>query len=401
MALAQGSKYYVAPPLPRALASDLSLLPLWYSNADDVVLSADAVSSLWQKELRELLGVSSVYRCIKKGQNIIRLFPDIDKCCAWGWSAAIKTKLLSIGVSEDILPTDLQIGLQSQLSHRAVTIQIIDRLHRRGICREIVKPQQLESISEIKDFIGKYQHAVLKSPWSSSGKGICWCKQGFDKIVENWSKGVLARQKSVIAECYYDKQVDFAMEFSRSGKEVLFAGYSCFCTDERGAYHGTWLASNQDIECYLASYGDLDSLLLLKDEIRSILESLLEDLEYQGYFGVDMMIYKNKEKQEYFIHPCVELNLRMSMGMVARILFDRYIASGSQGYYFVDFCGDNGAQLNAHLKKIFDMPLRLKEGKNEEGYWALSPVFEHTKFRAYAEIFKSQELKPSRFFQSE
>ena len=138
MALAQGSKYYVAPPLPRALASDLSLLPLWYSNADDVVLSADAVSPLWQKELREQLGVSSVYRCIKKGQNIIRLFPDIDKCCAWGWSAAIKTKLLSIGVSEDILPTDSQIGLLCQLSHRAVTIQIIDRLHRKGICREIV-----------------------------------------------------------------------------------------------------------------------------------------------------------------------------------------------------------------------------------------------------------------------
>ncbi len=401
MALAQGGRYYVAPPLPHALASDLSLLPLWYSDPNAIVLSADAVSPLWQEELRSCSGVTSVCQFIQKGQNISKIFSDIDKCCVWGWSFTVKTKLLSIGISECILPADSQIDLLRQLSHRQVTMQITDRLHRQGICKEILMPQQLESISDIKSFIDKHRHAVLKSPWSSSGKGICWCRHGFDKIVENWSRGVLSRQKSIMAECYYAKRVDFAMEFFRSGKDVLFAGYSCFRTDDKGAYHGNWLASDQDIERYLASYVDLASLLLLKDKMKGILESLLMDLEYQGYLGVDMMIYENEEKTGYFIHPCVELNLRMSMGMVARILFDRYVASGSQGYYYVDFCADEGVQQNIHQKKISDMPLRLKDGKIEEGYWALSPVFAHTKFRAYAEIFKGTASKPLRFFQSE
>ena len=72
------------------------------------------------------------------------------------------------------------------------------------------------------------------------------------------------------------------------------------------------------IERYLSSYVGLEPLLLLQKEMRRILETLLRDTEYQGYLGVDMMIYQDSESNCFLIHPCVELNLRMSMGMVAR-----------------------------------------------------------------------------------
>lgn len=401
MALAQGGKYYVAPPLPRTLASDLSLLPLWYGMPDAVVLSSSSVSPLWQEQLRNVLGIGAVWQYIKNGQQVSDFFPQMKTCCPWGWSFSIKTRLLSMGVSPDVLPDDTQIEILRQLSHRAITRQIIDQLHQRDICPEIEKPQQLYTISAVKDFVEKHRYTVLKAPWSSSGKGICWCRNSFDKIVENWSCGILSRQKSVIAECYYSKQIDFAMEFHRKGKEISFAGYSCFNTDSRGAYHGNWLASDQTIELYLSSYVGIRPMLLLKSEMCHILEMLLVNSEYEGYLGVDMMIYKNEADDSYLIHPCVELNLRMSMGMVARILFDRYIDAGSQGYFYVDFCKEEGLQLDFHQKNLSEMPLRMNSGKIEKGYWPLSPVFGHTCFRAYAQIFNETKPMPFRFLQSD
>ena len=403
MALAQGGKYYVAPLWPRTLAADLSLLPLWYGSSDAVVLSAHPVAFSWQETLRVRLGVESLWRCMPGRQEVATLLPDmhIMGCCPWGWSPSVKTKFLSMGISPALLPDDTQIALLRKLSHRSVTIPIMKQLHQQGVCTGVVVPCVLDDMGAVKRFVEQYRAVVLKAPWSSSGKGICWCRNGFDRTVENWTAGILARQGSVVAERYYVKQADFAMEFLRVGKSISFAGYSCFHTDDRGAYQGNWLAPDWMIERYLSSYVGLEPLLLLQKEMRRILETLLRDTEYQGYLGVDMMIYQDSDSNCFLIHPCVELNLRMSMGMVARILFDRYIASGSQGYYYVDFRSEEGEQQRLHQESLSRMPLQFCTDKIEAGYWSLSPVSDRTRFRAYGEVFQGIEPKPLRFLQTD
>ena len=114
-----------------------------------------------------------------------------------------------------------------------------------------------------------------------------------------------------------------------------------------------------------------------------------------------MMIYQDSESNCFLIHPCVELNLRMSMGMVARILFDRYIAFGSQGYYHVDFRSEEGEQQRLHQESLSRMPLQFCTDKIEAGYWSLSPVSDRTRFRAYGEVFQGIEPKPLRFLQTD
>ena len=52
----------------------------------------------------------------------------------------------------------------------------------------------------------------------------------------------------------------------------------------------------------------------IRDIIKNIMSSALKDV-YTGPFGVDMMILNNG-----YIHPCVELNLRQTMGHVALAL---------------------------------------------------------------------------------
>lgn len=50
--------------------------------------------------------------------------------------------------------------------------------------------------------------------------------------------------------------------------------------------------------------------------------------EYAGYLGVDMMICRFALLPEFRIHPCVEINLRMNMGLVSRMLYDRMYDPG-------------------------------------------------------------------------
>jgi hypothetical protein len=61
------------------------------------------------------------------------------------------------------------------------------------------------------------------------------------------------------------------------------------------------------------------------DELReAIVELLTTALQgrYSGPFGIDMMVVRNEsknrgEKMEFALHPCVELNLRRTMGHAA------------------------------------------------------------------------------------
>ena len=49
---------------------------------------------------------------------------------------------------------------------------------------------------------------------------------------------------------------------------------------------------------------------------------------YDGPLGIDMMFYKN-ENGEIALNPCVEVNLRMTMGMVTAAMGSRHGLHGN------------------------------------------------------------------------
>ena len=105
---------------------------------------------------------------------------------------------------------------------------------------------------------------------------------------------------------------------------------------------------------------------------------------YRGYLGVDMMVVQMDEG--YAIHPCVEVNLRMNMGVVSRLLFDRYISPDAHGRYVIEFYPRSGEALKAHQEMVEKHPLTLHEGRIREGYLSLTPVFEDTNYQIYMVI---------------
>ena len=107
------------------------------------------------------------------------------------------------------------------------------------------------------------------------------------------------------------------MLFECHHEGIDFIGYSLFET-KNGAYSRNILASNEDIEDMIAGYISRDTLIAIREGLTSILANSLVG-HYEGYLGVDQMICQ--AESPVFV-PVSEINLRMTMGLIARNQYD-------------------------------------------------------------------------------
>ena len=98
---------------------------------------------------------------------------------------------------------------------------------------------------------------------------------------------------------------------------IDFIGYSLF-ESKNGAYSKNTLASNEDIEDMIAGYISRDTLIAIRENLTAILADTLVG-HYEGYLGVDQIICQGASP--IFI-PVSEINLRMTMGLIARNQYD-------------------------------------------------------------------------------
>lgn len=140
------------------------------------------------------------------------------------------------------------------------------------------------------------------------------------------------------------------MEFYSDGKgRIIFAGYSLFRTNAGGAYEGNRLLPDAEIERRLSAYVPVAALHRLREELQRRLSVSL-GTEYTGYLGVDMMICRFALFPEFRIHPCVEINLRMNMGLVSRMLYDRYVRPGAGGTFRISYYPSDGQALRSMMQ---------------------------------------------------
>ena len=178
---------------------------------------------------------------------------------------------------------------------------------------------------------------------------------------------------------------DFAMEFMVSDEGVSFVGYSLFDTDIRGIYKENVLAADEVIEKELSFYVDLSVFQQIREKLLHRLRLVADDI-YRGYLGVDMMIVQTSDG--FAIHPCVEVNWRMNMGVVSRIFFNRYVCPEVTGRYVIEYYPNSGDALKSHEEMKANNPLCLDGGKIAEGYLSLTPVFEDTNYQIYVLMMK-------------
>ena len=328
LALAHGAHNYTAPPFARQFRRDLRLLPAWVAPAGSYIAIPDDCSvdedRRWLQDHH--LDITPVP---------ISQIADLGDCRIqpWGWDATLGHQLLQAGVSPDNLPTDEQLDWIRRLSHRRTSIAVHQALGNAfSPC-----PVELSTVNEVTAFMRQHPGYYLKMPWSGSGKGIYRVldPQG-DRHVHHWIEGALRRQGSLLCEVGLDRVQDFAIELLCRDGVTMLMGYSVFDSDFHSQFGAGRVAPREELhELLQGMYPDLDSVI---GQLIIAINELIAP-HYNGPLGIDMMLYWD-EKGRIAINPCVEVNLRMTMGMVTAAMGDRHglrgnfkIASDASGHY--------------------------------------------------------------------
>ena len=307
LALAANLSNFTAPHAGRQLRADLGFVPAIWAAADDFVL----VENVEDAERRFLRLTRRPFgRFIAKDLLCKLQFSAVD---VWGWDLAIRAYLLRWGVEAVVMPTVTQIDAIRQLSHRRHAMQLLESLQMPGTIGCASETDQMDIIA---DRLHRGEHLVVKAPWSSSGRGVRFMEGDMNIYDKGWVRHVIEKQGSVMVEPYYNKVKDFGMEFVSDGKGLVsYVGLSLFQTSN-GAYTGNILASEEEKEHMISRYISVDLLKAIRQKICTLMGVLLKD-RYAGAFGIDMMVVRRDDGDGFLLHPCVEINLRRTMGHVA------------------------------------------------------------------------------------
>ena len=240
----------------------------------------------------------------------------------WGWNHALKKRLINEGIDPTTLPSEEELQFIRTHSRREFALDV----HSRLICgcSQVIGPEYriiAMSVGEIEAFISANGSAVLKSPLSGSGKGIRFIRERLSESDEGWCRKTLAKQGSVIAEQRFEIIKECAVLFECHNEGIDFIGYSLF-ESRNGAYSNNILASNEDIEDIVAEYIPRDTLIAVREDLKNIFADTLVG-HYEGFLGVDQIICQTDSP--VFI-PVSEINLRMTMGLIARNQYDNSLS---------------------------------------------------------------------------
>lgn len=375
LALANNQWNFIAPASARKMRLDLEMLPVWWMSETDWVW----VTRYPVHQPLDLLSLNDRFL----------LHPDtcpVDRIEPWGWSPLIKSQLQRGGVDDSLLPDEELLRTLREFSGRKFAVCVLQELrsaaavHARWSDALCGRSYYCTSTEQIDALFRQYERTILKAPWSGSGKGLRLGQPQLQPPLTGWCTRLFREQGGVVVEPLYNKVCDFACEFRSDGQgHVCYEGLSLFTTTHQGAYSGNVVAPETEKENILAQWLDLRLLDWVCCELSRILSDSLGNV-YCGPLGVDMMVCRSDDGR-FLLHPCVEINLRMTMGMVALEL-QRWLARGVQARYYIDYSANGEVLKKRALEDAECRPPRFLDGKLIGGCLPLTPVYSDTNYRA-------------------
>ena len=361
-----------------------------------------------------------------------------DGITVWGWDHAIKTNLRRMGIDAAMLPTDTALTALRTCSERKAAHHLLRAFHADHPHGPYTGESLIaHNIEDIAAYATRHGYIILKDPLSSSGKGLRhvnineddndnenfqWVASSSPSLskVENWANALIKRHGYLTAEPFYDKVQDFAMEFCIREGQCHFIGYSLFSTNHHGRYESNLLMEDEKIEAQLTQYVPSPALHAVRDWVIAhhhiIIPTEWDTTRHPLYFGIDMMVVRKADCQlstlkvraseqessllelfqraqpklnnavvnsQFRIHPCVEINLRLNMGIIAHEVRRKLLAPGTEGTFHVTAFPTEEAAQQFHQEQTTKYPPVYREGKIVSGYHPLTPIHPHTRHHAY------------------
>ena len=369
LALAHGRTHYVPPASAVQFARDAAALMAWLSPGAAVLAPygqpADDFADVMHR-----LGIECQWITEKELP-----LAEVGEVLPWGWNYNLRERLKKMGIVAEVLPNDTELAEIQRLSHRRTAAKAM-----RFLCESVSRPdllplpaQELHTLEEADALLVRYGKAMFKMPWSGSGRGLRRVEQTMSPHQRGWIRQSILKSGCIMAEPFMIVVQDFAMEFSCNGTSS-FEGYSLFKT-HNGVYLGNILASDAEIEKHLSQWIDIQLLHEYRDGLLQFIQKEIAPY-YKGCVGVDMFVYQ--KDGAYFINPAVELNLRMTMGLLANRFCRNYLADGTTGTMSLEYRATAGELYAEHLALNKKFPPVISDGKLESGYITLSPVLPET-----------------------
>lgn len=303
-ALGFGSPYYVPTKAAQRMAAERCTLPELWAAAGDFILLPDEC----ERPVASIAGVNYVY----KRELTPTLLQQINRIQPWGWDAYLRHTLRRCGVSDKLLPTDEYLANLRRLSSRETAVLLLNAL-KSANPEYTGDAHWCTTLDDAVTAINRYPQAMVKSPWSSSGRGVFRVDaDAFDAPTLQRIANIVRQHGGIAVERYCNRLQDFALEFyAQPDGSIDYAGLSVFNTSVGGNYLGNVPGTQTELKQLLNRHFPWtkiqDCITLLKQLLPTILNR-----KYEGPFGIDMML--TNENQNIRLHPCVEINLRNTMG---------------------------------------------------------------------------------------
>lgn len=349
-ALGDNSCNYTPPKAILKLRNQYACFPALFANPGDYILYLDSdARNLHDRELEYKKGFNVFSNLIKlKGLSFISLedlaaleYSDII-IEPWGWDNALISKLERYGVPRSSMTIAEKIELFRIASSRFTAQNFfeeflttsryaeMDPIHKCFFNREITFKEldhiiRTSSCEDVLNFYRKHKNIYVKAPWSSSGRGLIFTDELNEDQVAQWVSGIIRKQGGVVMEKAYQRSADFSSEWILTSGEPQFIGFGMFTVSSRGKYKSNAVGTSEEIKekilnkiCAVTSILKHDAELILNSIIRlqnrliRIYFGKLASPEQSLPLGIDMFLTSSGT-----IHPCVEINLRNTMGHVA------------------------------------------------------------------------------------
>ena len=372
LALADKGINYVAPSIVRTMERDLMSLAAFFAVEGDVVVVSEGMVER----------CSAFYAGLCPGVRFVTLssVPAESVFRPWGLNADLCRKLRKTDTFP--VPTDVEVNDLRLLASRRTAVDILERLRKElsylPLCGE---SRYCIDMDDAAEAVAAFPRTVLKAPWSSSGRGLRFADGSLQPPLSGWCRRIITKQGGIVVEPYYEKVYDFAAEMSVSpAGEVHYTGLSHFLTSDKHTYLGNTVTSQENMRHALFHNFDERVFTLAVSHLERVLAQKIAG-RYTGPLGVDMMLCRQNE--ELFLHPCVEINMRNTMGWLA-LLLERLIAPGTQAVFKIRYDTDTEA-LRLFLKQIA-APIFDSKGRLLSGHRLLTPLLADTHYVAWIEI---------------
>lgn len=354
LALAHGGGHYVAPPFAQKMQTDLCVLPMWYAHPHSCVVVENEQMREWADSLARpyQLQVTAIPEAALPGL-------DSGAFCPWGWSGTIKQRLIKKGVSPRLLPADEWLANVRLMAHRRSSIAVHQFLRRYCALPFSPIPIEYSDVADVLRFAMANPGCYVKMPWSGSGQGIYHAIEPQTPEFERWCRGAIRRQQSLLCEPGLHRVMDFAMEFECTGGQSEFLGYSVFKSDFHSQYQGGIVAREEDLfRLITEKYPQFEQVVPM---MKRAVDQLFTPF-YEGYLGIDMLLYEHNGVIQ--LNPCVEVNLRATMGLVTSQIGKRLLPEGKTGIFRIEFSKTGFSEMR-------------------ENRLYLTPIFADTQYCAY------------------